>query len=182
MPTHVAFLRGINVSNRRATSEQLCSCLAAVGLRDVATFRASGNVVFSSDRAADDEAQLAARVEEALTRSLGFAVPVFLRAADELGAIAAHEPFPAADVEASAGKLQVQLLASPPTAAARRAVLALSTDSDRLAIRGRELYWLPSGRMADSGLELKTVDTILGLGTMRTKGTVEMIAAKYFGD
>ena len=56
----------------------------------------------------------------------------------------------------------------------------MSTDEDRLAIEGRELYWLPSGGTIDSELDLKTIGSALGLATMRTKGTIERIAAKHF--
>jgi uncharacterized protein (DUF1697 family) len=56
--------------------------------------------------------------------------------------------------------------------------LALATDEDLLAIEGRELYWLPSGGISESGLDLKAIDAALGAGTMRTMGTVEQIAAK----
>jgi uncharacterized protein (DUF1697 family) len=193
MSRYVAFLRGINVGGRRATSDQLCSCLSEIGFEDVATFRASGNVIFGArhgagddepDRTADGdaphrEAELAARVEQAMLASLGFEVPVFLRPAAEVRAIAAYGPFPADVVQASAGKLQVLLLAAKPEPRARKEALALATDEDRLALRGRELYWLPSGGMMESALDMNAIGALLGLGTMRTKGTVEQIAMKY---
>jgi uncharacterized protein (DUF1697 family) len=177
MSRYVAFLRGINVGGRRATSDQLRSCLIELGFEDVATFRASGNVIF--DGAPDHEARLAARVEQAMLASLGYEVPVFLRSASEVRAIAQYEPFPADVVRASAGKLQVLLLAAKPQPRARKEALALGTDDDRLELRGRELYWLPSGGMMESALDMNAIGTILGLGTMRTKGTVEQIAMKY---
>jgi uncharacterized protein (DUF1697 family) len=182
MPRYVAFLRGINVGGRRATSGQLCSCLIEIGFEDVATFRASGNVIFSADAGAggDREAPLAARVEEAMLASLGYAVPVFLRSASEVQAIAEYEPFPAETVQASAGKLQVLLLVAKTQPRARKEVLALATDDDRLDVRGRELYWLPRGGVMESALDMNAIGTMLGLGTMRTKGTIEQIATKYF--
>jgi uncharacterized protein (DUF1697 family) len=116
-----------------------------------------------------------------LGESLGYEVPTFLRSDVELRAIAAHDPFEARLVEASAGKLQVSLLLKEPVAKARKEVLAMSTDEDRLAIEGRELYWLPSGGTIDSELDLKAIGSALGLATMRTKGTIDQIAAKHFG-
>ncbi len=74
------------------------------------------------------------------------------------------------------------LLLKKPPAEARREALALATDDDLLALEGRELYWLPSGGISDSELDLKGVEAALGLTTTRTMGTVEQIAAKYFGD
>ena len=55
----------------------------------------------------------------------------------------------------------------------------MSTDADRLAIERRELYWLPEGGMSDSELDLKAIAAALGPTTIRTKGTIDQIAAKY---
>jgi uncharacterized protein (DUF1697 family) len=95
--------------------------------------------------------------------------------------IAAREPFEPKLVESSKGKLQVTFLAKAPSATARKKALALATDADRLAISGRELYWLPSGGISESELDLKAIDAALGSGTMRTMGTVEQIAARHCG-
>src|SRR4051812_49379286 len=103
MPKYAAFLRGINVSNRRASKEELCSCFEALGYRDVTTFRASGNVIFAAGR--ESLATMTVRIEEGLARSLGYEVATFLRAPGEVRAIAEHEPFAPAQVAASTGKL-----------------------------------------------------------------------------
>lgn len=179
MERYVAFLRGINLGGRRIKNDDLRVPFEELGLNDVATFRASGNVVFSAD--GEGESRLAKRIETGLGEALGYEVPVFLRSAGEVRAIAAHEPFEAGVVEASAGKLQVSMLAGEPPPGARKQALALATDDDRLALRGRELYWLPSGGMRDSDLDLKAIEGALGASTMRTKGTIEQIAAKHFG-
>ena len=174
MATHVAFLRGINLGrNRRVRSEALVAALTAIGLGEVAAFRASGNVAFT----ADGDAGLAARVEAGLREALGFEVAVFLRSALQVRAIAGFEPFGRERVETSQGKLQVALLPKAPTAAARRRALALALDDDPLAIRGSELYWLPAGRMVESELDLKALEAAVGPWTMRTMGTIERIAA-----
>jgi len=177
MPTFVAFLRGMNLGGRRIRNEDLRGEFERLGFGGVATFRASGNVVFEGGGEA--EAALAERIEAGLGEALGYEVPVFLRAASEVAAIAASRPFDPAAVESSKGKVQVQLLAAEPAAAARREALALATDEDRLAIEGRELYWLPSGGISESDLDLKAIDRALGPGTMRTRGTIEQIAAKH---
>ena len=179
MPTHAAFLRGVNLgSHHRVSSAELRSLFEALGFEDVSTFRTSGNVAFTAGREA--AAKLTARIERALADSLDLKVAVFLRTASELRAIADHQPFPAKQVEASKGKLQVSLLSKPPSARARKDVLALATDDDKLAFDQRELYWLPKGGMSDSALDLKTIAKLLGPTTVRTKGTMEQLAAKYF--
>jgi uncharacterized protein (DUF1697 family) len=175
---YAAFLRGINVSGHRVGSNQLRSCFSELGFEDVATFRASGNVVFAA--AGGSRAELTARIENGLEAALGYAVPTFLRTAPEVAAIAEHRPFPAKAVESSAGKLQVSFLLKPPSARTRERVLAMATDEDRLAIRGRELYWLPSGGILDSAIDLGQIDAAIGPTTRRTKNTIEGIAAKHF--
>jgi uncharacterized protein (DUF1697 family) len=178
MDRYVAFLRGMNIGGRRIKNEELKQRFAELGLEEVTCFRASGNVVFAADEA--DEAKLTARIEASLAGSLGYEVPVFLRGGAELRRIARHEPFEPGAIEASAGKLQVSLLQQKPKPPVRREILAMSTDADRLAIEGRELYWLPSGGMLDSALDLKAIESLLNRSTRRTKGTIDQIAAKHF--
>jgi len=177
MDRYVAFLRGMNLGKRRIKNEELRAHFEAMGMEEVATFRASGNVIFATPKR-EAEGKLAARVEAELDERLGYEVPVFLRSERELAAIAAQQPFPEAKVKKSKGKLQVSLLKKKPSAAAKKKVLALATDEDLLAIEGRELYWLPSGGLLESDLDLKAIEKLLGTDTRRTMGTIEQIAAK----
>lgn len=172
-----AFLRGMNLGNRRITNDELRAEFERIGLDSPQTFQAAGNVVFESSSRSGSE--LAAEIETGLGEGLGYAVPTVLRSAPELEAVVAAEPFPAREVAASEGKLQVLLLAAKPTAAAREAVLAHATDADRLAFGDRELFWLPSGGISDSDLDLRRIEKELPTGTMRTSGTIERLAAKF---
>jgi len=180
MERYVAFLRGMNLGGRRIKNEELRRHFEEMGFEEVATFRASGNVVFASPNR-EAETKLAQRVEAKLDERLGYDVPVFLRSIEEVAAIAARQPFDPKLVEKSQGKLQVSLLMKKPSAAAKKKVLALATDEDLLAIEGRELYWLPSGGLLESDLDLKAIQSLLGADTRRTMGTIEQIAAKYCG-
>jgi uncharacterized protein (DUF1697 family) len=176
---YAAFLRAVNLGSvNKASKERLRELFEDAGLDDVQTFRTSGNVVFAAEREAI--AKLAARIERALEAGLGFAVPVFLRTEQDVTAIAAQEPFDAAAVEASKGKLQVSFLAQKPSAAVRKQVLALAGEDDLLAFGKRELFWLPSGGTLESELDQKAIAKLLGPATMRTMGTVRAIATKYF--
>jgi uncharacterized protein (DUF1697 family) len=177
MERYAAFLRGMNLGGRRIKNEELRAEFETLRFADVACFRASGNVLFS---AKDGEAKLTDQIEAGLGEALGYEVPVFLRSAKELSALAAHEPFDAAKLRASEGKLQVALLSRKPATKAREQALAEASDEDHLAIEGRELYWLPRGRMSDSELDLKLLEAVLGPWTMRTMGTIEQIVAKHF--
>jgi uncharacterized protein (DUF1697 family) len=179
VPKYAAFLRGINIGGRRVKNDALRECFEAIGFDDVAIHIASGNVIFSTG--GRSVAKVTERIEAGLEGSVGFAATTFLRTADEMRAMAAHEPFPAELVAASDGKLQVAILLNSPSDDVRAEVLALATDLDRLAFGDRELYWLPSGRMVESALNLRTIEKLLSPMTMRTKNTVEQIAKKHFG-
>ena len=176
--THAAFLRAVNLgATRKAPSAKLVEIFEGVGFSDVATFRTSGNVVFGGSGSA---AGLTREIEAGLEDGLGFEVPIFLRTAKQLQAIAKQRPFPPRTVKASKGKLQVALLLKKPAAKAIREIEQLATEADHLAIKGTELYWLPSGGTQQSPLDMKAIDKTAGLNTLRTKGTIEQLHAKFF--
>lgn len=166
----------MNLGGRRIKNEELKQEFEELGLSEVSCFRASGNVIFATKESGEEK--LKQRIEAGLGESLGYKVPVFLRNAAELEAVSTYEPFDPALVGASKGKLQVAFLPSAPKGKARKQALSLASDGDRLVIEGRELYWLPSGGISESDLDLKTIEAAVGPWTMRTKGTVDQITAK----
>jgi uncharacterized protein (DUF1697 family) len=175
---YVAFLRGINLGNRRVKSPELVAHFEAMGFEDVATFRASGNVVFV-DPAGDREATVQARVEAGLEEGLGYDVATFLRSAKEVAAIASREPFDPKAIEASKGKPQVVLLGRKPSAKAKKALQEIAPDGDLMVVEARELHWLPTVGLSETELDVKALDAALGKGTTRTAGTIAAIATKY---
>jgi uncharacterized protein (DUF1697 family) len=176
MPVYVAFLRGMNVGGRRVKNDELCSCFEAMGFEQVSGFLASGNILFQSGR--KSVAKLEPQIEQGLEDQLRYPVPTFVRSTAEVAGIAAKQPFSDAALAASTGNLQVALLSARPTASNRTDALALATPADLLALEGREMYWLPSGTISDSELNLKTLAKILGPMTVRTQRTMVRVAAK----
>jgi uncharacterized protein (DUF1697 family) len=179
MATHAAFLRGLNVgAQHRVSNAELQRMFEALGLSEVRPFRTSGNVAFTAER--EPVERLTSRIEDALARELGYEVAAFLRTGEDLRAICAFEPFERRRVEAGPGKLQVSILAAKPPAPVRREVLAMADEHDLLAFGERELYWLPSGGILDTALDMAAIERALGPTTRRTKGTIEQMAAKHF--
>jgi uncharacterized protein (DUF1697 family) len=177
MARYIAFLRGINVGGHKVKMDELRRLLEALDLERVATFIASGNVIFESDEAAGP---LETRIAEHLREALGYDVPTFVRTDAEVARIAAFEPFP--DLEgAEGGNSYVAFLDRRPPAAARRAVTALSNDVDQLAVHDRELYWHIRGGLMDSTLGMAGLEKALGpvATTVRNVNTVRRLAAKY---
>ena len=171
MPRYAAFLRGINVGGTRITNEKLREPFEALGFENVATFRAAGNIVF--DAPGRSATKLAAAIEKRLADDLGFtrAIP-FVRTAAQMRALAELDPIPRRDEQ----KLHVLFLLRKPNPT----VLAFATDSDPLALGAKELFWGPQGRMTDSELDLQAIEKLIGPTTMRTKGTVDEIARRFF--
>jgi uncharacterized protein (DUF1697 family) len=167
----------MNVGGHRLTNDDLRAHFVSMGFADVATFRASGNVVFAGEARSPEAVRK--RIEAGLAEALGYAVPTFVRTAAEVHAIAAATPFESKQLQSSAGKLQVVLLSAPASREAQADALALAGDTDRLVFAGREVYWLPSGGVLDSPLDMTSIARVLGRTTIRTKGTVEQIAAKH---
>lgn len=171
MPRYAAFLRGINVGGTRVAKDDLCEPFRALGFENVATFRASGNVLFDAAEAGD--ADLARRIEERLAADLGFTrATTFIRGEREMLALAEADPLPD-----NGGKLQVLLLLAAPPAA----VLEFATEHDPLALGPKELFWRPRGRLTDSDLDLKAIEKLIGPTTTRTKGTIDQISERFFG-
>jgi uncharacterized protein (DUF1697 family) len=171
VPRYAAFLRGINVSGTRVSKDDLCAPLTELGFENVTTFRASGNVIFDAPR--EPATKLAKKIEKALADELGFTkATTFVRSAAEMRALANDDPFPREPDQ----KLHVMFCLKKPPAP----VLKLATKSDQLKIGKKELYWAPEGRMTDSEIDLKAVEKLIGPNTMRTKGTVDQIAERWF--
>jgi uncharacterized protein (DUF1697 family) len=177
MASYAAFLRGMNIGGRRLANDELRAHFGAMGFAEVATFRASGNVVFAAD--AQPPEAVRERIESGLAAALGYTVPTFVRTAAEVRAVAAATPFESERLRGSAGKLQVGFLSEPASSQARADALALAGETDGLVFDGRELYWLPAGGVLDSALDMTVLARLLGAMTIRTKGTIELIAAKH---
>jgi|SRR5688500_8347550 uncharacterized protein (DUF1697 family) len=148
----------------------------SLGFTDVATFIASGNVIFRS-RSASTRA-LEKKIETALERSLGFDVATLIRSTTELAAIVGFDAFPGSVTPAST--LYVGLLKTAPDDVTREKVRALSAPNDEFRVEGRELYWLCHTRMmqsiASGALLEKTVGT---RATFRNVSTLRKLAAQY---
>lgn len=169
-----AFLRAVNVGRRLVPMERLRQLFSALGLEDVATVVASGNVVFSAARGG---APLARRIEARLEAALGFEVPVFLRTGAELAAALAWQPFGEEEVRSAHG-LSLGFLDEPPDAGAARRVEGLAGGSVLLAVLGREVHWLRRDASPESLDWPARIEKELGVPiTFRNVTTVRKVAA-----
>jgi uncharacterized protein (DUF1697 family) len=180
MPHYIAFLRGINLGNRRVKMDVLRAHFDALKFAAVETFIASGNVIFSS-RATDPD-QLATTIATHLERSLGYPVDTFLRTRSEVSAIAARHPFGLAVIEDPGHTLQVGFFARELTSAQAHGLLACRSPHDEFRVEGREYYWLCRGiKSSESKIWASAELRALGLpsSSMRNFTTIRRLAALY---
>ena len=177
MRRFVAFLRAVNVGGRVVKMHELRAHFAAAGGRDVETFIASGNVVFSSSASTTGAAERA--IETHLKKALGYDVATFIRTLPDVAAAAAHEPFPAAAV-AVAGTYVAAFLKKPLDAAGKKGLAALASPQDRFVARGSVVYWLSDLRQSETKLTLvKFERAVGGPATMRAMTSLRKLAAKH---
>jgi uncharacterized protein (DUF1697 family) len=91
MALHVALLRGINVGGKNLIKmTDLRSCFERGGFRDVATFIASGNVIFRADRVAGPK--LTRRIEEMLAAAFDYQASVVVRSDEQMREVVERAP------------------------------------------------------------------------------------------
>jgi uncharacterized protein (DUF1697 family) len=179
MPHSIAFLRGINLGNRRLKMDDLRALFVQLKFRDVATFIASGNVIFTH-RDPDPRAT-EALIERQLARKLGYEVDTFVRTRAEVAAIAAARPFAKAEMEHETNTVHVGFLKAALAAEVVRQFVACGTDVDELQINGREYYWLCRIKTNESKVWTSSQMRALKLPTssMRNLTTIRKLAEAY---
>jgi uncharacterized protein (DUF1697 family) len=172
---YVAFLRAINVGGHTVKMERLRAVFETIGLTNVETFIASGNVLFDAPSTGAPKLEL--RIEQHLELALGYEVLTYLRSVSSLTAVASEHPFSSHETDGHA--LSIGFLKQPLGADRAAALKALGNDYDAFHLSDRQVYWLCRGRMSDSKLFGKVLDRALGSpATFRNVTTVRKLAAK----
>jgi uncharacterized protein (DUF1697 family) len=91
MNLYVALLRGINVGGSNLIKmSALKTCFEAQGLRDVATYIQSGNVLFTAGRASPRA--LTSQIEQALSKTFAYESRVVVRSFEQMKATVEKAP------------------------------------------------------------------------------------------
>ncbi|HYU79264.1 MAG TPA: DUF1697 domain-containing protein [Vicinamibacterales bacterium] len=176
MPRYVAFLRAINVGGHVVKMDRLRQAFTAMRFSNVATFIASGNVIFESP-AAPDEA-LETRIETALEKELGYDVATFVRSGAEVTRIAACEAYKASELGDAV--LYIGLLKEPLAAREKKIVESLQSPVDQLRVDKREIYWRASKSFRDAIFSPARLEKALGqAATFRNANTFRKLAALF---
>jgi len=174
----IAFLRAINVGGGRTVKMQsLRQVFESLGFSKVATFIASGNVVFETTTR--ETKALERKIERALKEALGYEVRTFVRGQAELVKIAAYRLFTQSKFDET-WHSNIIFLADNLTPALKRNVKALTTNTDAFAVRGREIYWLRRRKQNGALFSTVPLEKILGRAfTVRGTDTIKKIASRW---
>lgn len=164
MTAFVALLRAVNVGGTgklpMATLKSLC---VDCGFADVATYIASGNVVFTTRKS---EAAVQKALAAALAEYAGKPVGVLVRTAAEMAEVLANNPF----ADAPPNRVVAIFLDAPPPAGCLAA--ASHVKEEKMALGTREIYVHYGDGMADSRLKIPAA----AAGTARNINTVAKLA------
>lgn len=137
MDSYAALLRGINVGGRGKVSMQdLRVLFESLGMRDVATYVQSGNVVFKSTRS--DAKRLRKTIEEKILADLDMEATVLIRSASELEGVLKNNPF--CGRTADDATTHVTFLAERPSASKLAELAKLGADPADLAKFGADEF------------------------------------------
>jgi uncharacterized protein (DUF1697 family) len=179
MTQYIAFLRGINLGKRRVKMEELRHLFEKMKFSNVATFIASGNVIFESGFKNPKEVE--AVIETKLARALGYEVDTFVRTRAEVAALAVAKPFKAVDMASSTNTMNVGFFKQPLDPDLARKFTAIRTDVDEFCVAGREYFWLCRIKMSES--QVWTLPQVRALkfptSSMRNLRTVRNLADQF---
>ncbi len=145
----MAFLRAVNLGNRRVDMATCRRLLEELGYQNVSSFVNSGNLLFN---ATGRTTTLERRIRKALEDRYGFEVTTFVRTEKEVRSLAEEKPFG----EIASGHTHFVLLPLRPlTATECRSVEAMSNDKDQVVVVGRDVHWLIRDRSIYTSLDSK---------------------------
>lgn len=176
MQTYIALLRGINVGGHHSLPmKKLRTLLEELGLQNVKTYIASGNVIFQSeDRTPDD---LADQISDAIKKEHGFRPDVQLLTVREMKTAFQANPFPEADEEPK--NLHLFFLAAAPKNPDLDAMDALRSENERFELIDKVFYLYAPDGIGRSKLAEKVgryIDVSMTARNWRTVGKImEMV-------
>jgi uncharacterized protein (DUF1697 family) len=165
MPTYVALLRAVNVggTGKLAMAELKAMC-AAAGFTKVATYIASGNVMFAAEGPA-------ARIKAALEKRLGThackPIGVLVRTAQEMAEVVRSNPFP----KSAPNRTVVIFLDGPPPPDTLDDIRGRKDEEVRLGKREIYVAYGPAG-IGRAKLKIPAAEK----GTARNINTVAKLA------
>ena len=163
---YAIFLRGVNVGGIKVPSADLKRVLSDLGLTDVKTYVASGNVTCESEEKA---AALQTEVEAALSTAFSYDAHVQVFSHDQLASIVTGYPF---DTDDDHHRYVVFCDAAQTATELGKADVG---EQEKVAAAGRVVYWrCPKGSTLDTPFsKLTSAKRYKSATTTRNLNTVE---------
>lgn len=175
MPTHIGFLRAVNVGKRQYRSADLKAALAAAGYDDVDTYIQTGNVRVSSPLRS--HAKVEAELEGVFLADRGFEVPTVVFSPAELRAVVAE-----ADEVAKQGFRHghyINLLKRPIPEDLLDELRELTPDGIRFVTSGRTMHLLYDIGFGDAPRSPARAEKIIGVATNRSAKVIREIVERW---
>lgn len=139
MIKYLALLRGINVSkHHRISMQDLKNLATELGLSRVSTYLASGNLLFESNLAGKDIQRL---LSDSIAIKFGYSVNILIKNHTQLTEIMNENPFAGQEFDTTR-TLFASMLWEPLSQDAIKQVEALSTENERMIVKGSVIYTL----------------------------------------
>lgn len=139
MAKYISILRGINVGgNRKILMKDLKVLFEKMGLSKVETYIQSGNIVFELVHKLST-ANLEVKIEQAITETFGFDVPVIVRTADEWAEVILNNPF-WKEKDVDIDRLHLTCLKEVPSQEFLEKIKLFQFLPDRFEIIGKDVF------------------------------------------
>jgi len=172
---YCAFLRGVNVKGTNMKMADVCQVFKEAGMEDVISILASGNIVFSSDKKADELKKI---LEKAMSEHFSYEAFLFIKSQEETESFWDGNPFEKNEnlhAYAFVGSDGIENVLM------EEFKNALKTEGEDAKIVNNIFYWqVPKGNTLDS-----TFGKILGKKSLKDKltsrniNTFEKILKKF---
>jgi uncharacterized protein (DUF1697 family) len=181
MPTHIGFLRAVNIGKRQYKTADLKAALVGAGYADAETYIQTGNIRISSPLRS--RTKLEAELEALFLADRGFEVPTMVFSPTELAAVVAEADEVATDALGRPPEYAhyVSLLKDPATAAAAKAGAELSLAGETVVVRGRAVHLLYDVPYGQAKLSNPKLERTVGTATNRSLKVLREIVAKWGG-
>ncbi|UVK45440.1 DUF1697 domain-containing protein [Mesorhizobium sp. AR07] len=177
MRTYVALLYSVILGEgRRVVMADLKAMAQDLGLKNVRTLVATGNLVFETEETSISA--LEKRLEAAFEKAFGKHVDIIVRTASNWLTLAAGNPFPDESI-ATADQVAVRVMRQPVPDEAVSALNSYVGADERMQAVGGDI-WIYFSR-ASSRLLSATSHKRLGIGTSRNWNTVRKLAEMVGG-
>ncbi|UCI17284.1 DUF1697 domain-containing protein [Mesorhizobium sp. B2-1-8] len=174
MRTYVALLYSITLGEgRRVVMSDLKAMAEGLGLKNVRTLLATGNLVFESDKIS--VAGLEERLESAFEQTFGRHVDIIVRAAGDWCKLASGNPFPSESVEAG-NQVVVRVMRKPVAEDAISGFQAYAAADEKVLLVGGDIWVVFSRERPSSRLLAAANHKRMGIGTSRNWNTVRKLA------